>query len=159
MRTNPETRFWSKVDKNGPVPPDRPDLGPCWLWTAGLFDSGYAQFKVHRKSVRAHRHAFGAVDDELTLDHLCRVLRCVRPSHLEQVTLAENLRRAPDVLSTKNANKNECDYGHEFTEANTYRYLYRGAPHRACRTCKARIDREYKARKRAARHQAIRSAS
>jgi hypothetical protein len=28
-----EDRFWSYVDKNGPVSEHRPDLGPCWIWT------------------------------------------------------------------------------------------------------------------------------
>jgi hypothetical protein len=27
-----EERFWEKVDKNGPVPAHRPELGPCWVW-------------------------------------------------------------------------------------------------------------------------------
>jgi hypothetical protein len=30
-----EERFWDGVDKNGPVPPHRPELGNCWI-------SGYA---------------------------------------------------------------------------------------------------------------------
>src|SRR5690348_8449196 len=34
-------RFWAKVDKNGPVPEYRPDLGPCWLWTASTRPSGH----------------------------------------------------------------------------------------------------------------------
>ena len=28
------SRAWAKVNRNGPVPPGRPDLGPCWVWTA-----------------------------------------------------------------------------------------------------------------------------
>src|ERR1035437_916757 len=28
-------RFWAKVDRNGPVPAHRPELGPCWVWEAG----------------------------------------------------------------------------------------------------------------------------
>ena len=24
-------RFWAKVNKDGPVPEHRPDLGPCWI--------------------------------------------------------------------------------------------------------------------------------
>ncbi len=27
-------RFWEKVNKGGPVPEHRLDLGPCWLWGA-----------------------------------------------------------------------------------------------------------------------------
>jgi hypothetical protein len=34
-------RFWKKVDKNGPVPAHRPELGPCWLWTGALVGRGY----------------------------------------------------------------------------------------------------------------------
>ncbi|MBU6428993.1 MAG: hypothetical protein KGR26_08285, partial [Cyanobacteria bacterium REEB65] len=25
--------FWAQVDKDGPIPSHRPDLGPCWIWT------------------------------------------------------------------------------------------------------------------------------
>jgi hypothetical protein len=46
----------------------------------------------------AHRVSFiltnGAIGDGLHLDHLCRVRHCVNPDHLEQVTTAENNRRA-----------------------------------------------------------------
>jgi hypothetical protein len=39
-------RFWTKVDKAGPVV--RHELGPCWLWTAGVFKrrGGYGAFGV-----------------------------------------------------------------------------------------------------------------
>ena len=26
-------RFYENVNKDGPVPAHRPDLGPCWVWT------------------------------------------------------------------------------------------------------------------------------
>ena len=32
-------RFWSRVDKCGPIVTGHPDLGCCWLWTDG---TGYA---------------------------------------------------------------------------------------------------------------------
>jgi hypothetical protein len=41
--TTPSERFWAKVDKNGPIPAYRPDLGPCWLWTASKRADGYGQ--------------------------------------------------------------------------------------------------------------------
>ena len=41
-----EDRFWAKVDKNGPVPAHRPELGPCWIWTAARFKRGYGKFGV-----------------------------------------------------------------------------------------------------------------
>src|SRR5690349_18540768 len=40
-------RFWTKVDRYGPVSEHRPDLGPCWLWTAATTGGkGYGSFRV-----------------------------------------------------------------------------------------------------------------
>ena len=30
----PEMRLLAKVDKNGPLPEKRPELGPCWVWAS-----------------------------------------------------------------------------------------------------------------------------
>jgi hypothetical protein len=51
----------------------------------------------------------------------------VNPRHLEPVTEAENIRRAPW------ANVTHCPMGHPYDEANTY--VYRGT--RNCRRCHA----------------------
>src|SRR5689334_9990705 len=74
-------RFWCKVDKNGPIPAHRPDLGPCWLWIGAIFrTTGYGQFERST----AHRWAWFLTYGEEPLlpqlDHLCRVKRCCRPS-------------------------------------------------------------------------------
>ena len=54
-----EERFWEKVDKNGPIPEKRPELGPCWLWLASISDNGYGKFSVrHGLIVYAHRLAY-----------------------------------------------------------------------------------------------------
>lgn len=37
--------------------------------------------------------AVGPIPAGLVLDHLCRVIACVNPAHLEPVTHAENVRR------------------------------------------------------------------
>lgn len=82
----------------------------CWIWTKGCCNKGYGHFYVydpaaigHRgrlgKSVEVRAHiaswvlANGPIPAELTLDHLCRNTRCIRPSHLELVTRPENTRR------------------------------------------------------------------
>ena len=27
--------FWQRINRDGPVPAQRPELGQCWLWTGG----------------------------------------------------------------------------------------------------------------------------
>ena len=94
-------RFWSKVNKTGPVPAYRLDLGRCWLWTHYLDVNGYGKFHLSGRSILAHTWSyvseFGAVPDGLELDHLCRARSCVRPTHLEAVTHAENVRRGAEA--------------------------------------------------------------
>lgn len=113
---DPKTRFWLKVDTRGPVPPGAPRLGRCWLWTGALFPSKYGQFWLDGKNRRAHRVAYewevGPIT-EATLDHLCCVLNCVRPSHLEPVSVKENVLRgnAPTAI---NAQKKRCPKGHPY---------------------------------------------
>jgi hypothetical protein len=57
----------------------------------------------------AHRISYGLfigpIPDSLTIDHLCRVKRCVRPDHLEVVTALENWSRA--------GLKGRCRRGHD----------------------------------------------
>lgn len=106
-------RFLSCVDKNGPIPKDRPDLGPCWLWTAALNPYGYAVFWVDDHQVRSHRWMYeqsvGPFGDGYEPDHLCHTVDmeclggnscphrgCVNPAHIEAVTPEENKRRAFD---------------------------------------------------------------
>lgn len=103
-------RFWSRVDKNGPVPSHRPDLGQCWVWTGAKSSKGYGHFKRPGGMgapnggayVSTHRWAYetevGPITEGLELDHLCRNTLCVRPDHLEQVTRRENLNRWAGVL-------------------------------------------------------------
>lgn len=82
-------RFMDKVSQE-------PNSG-CWLWTAALNRHGYGAFSVLGKTKLAHRVGYellvGAIPDELALDHLCSVVSCVNPAHLEPVTDAENTRR------------------------------------------------------------------
>jgi hypothetical protein len=106
-----EARFWEKVNKDGPAPEHRPDLGPCWVWTASLnagTHQGYGHFGVGQKVVFAHRFSYelanGPIpDDRPHIDHLCRNHACVRPSHLDPVTNRQNSLRGnrtklPDEL-------------------------------------------------------------
>lgn len=102
-RPSPEGRFWSKVDKAGPLPKWAPFLGPCWLWTGHLDRYGYANFGLGKhRMVKVHRFAYellvGPIPEGLEIDHLCRVRHCVNPAHMEPVTHAENMARGPSYF-------------------------------------------------------------
>jgi hypothetical protein len=96
---DPEIRFWSKVDKDGPIPNACPELGPCWLWAKSkLNGGGYGSFWDGKRVVPAHRFAFvtynGPIDDDMDVDHICHNRQCVRPTHLRPATLSENQRNS-----------------------------------------------------------------
>lgn len=131
-------RFDSKIDRQTEPSSHRPDLGSCWVWTGSTIGYGYGRFPIGGKTVLAHRWAWvqanGPIPDGLELDHLCRVTRCVRPSHLEPVTCQENIRRARVLIT-------HCPQGHPYDEANTYRDSRGG---RSCRACQAERARQRK---------------
>jgi hypothetical protein len=139
--------FWTKVNKDGPIPDYRPDLGPCWIWTAAQFRHGYGNFGNPlgvRSTVLAHKLAYedehGPVADGLHLDHLCRVPACLNPAHLEPVTPRENALRGIGPTAI-NATKERCPQGHEYD----YRYP---DGRRGCKTCSNEQSRAYRARHR-----------
>src|SRR6266705_3466045 len=121
MRTDPLVRFWQKVDKNGPIPANRPELGPCWIWLAGA-PRGYGSFSLpggqHGTNFRAHRYAYelekGKIPRGKILDHLCRTTRCVNPSHLDVTTQEIHVFRGFG-LTVKNRDKTHCVRGHLFS--------------------------------------------
>lgn len=88
--------FWDRVDKNGPVPEHRPELGPCWLWTGATTRDGYGTVRANGRTAGAHQVAFvaagGVLETGKEVCHHCDVRRCVRPSHLFQATHLANIR-------------------------------------------------------------------
>lgn len=147
-------RFWPKVNKAGPIPEYAPQLGPCWIWTAGSC-KGYGTF-VSAITTRAHRWSYiteyGPVAHELDIDHLCRVTLCMRPSHLEAVPHRVNMLRSPIAQVALNAQKTHCQNGHDFSdpEVTTVRINKNGHPYRVCRKCAVDHVRKWRNRRRAA---------
>lgn len=147
-----EQRFWAKVHKDGPIPKHRPDLGPCWIWTASATsEAGYGHFAgPDGRTVRAYRLAYegekGPIPEGLVMDHLCDNPRCVRPAHLDPKTSLANVLRSPRHY----ANRTHCKNGHPFTEANTriMRRPDRTNTYRRCRQCERDRDKARQPRKR-----------
>ena len=112
--------------------------GGCWLWTGALV-GGYGVLQLEGRLQKAHRLSYaeyvGPIPDGLTIDHLCRVKRCIRPEHLEPVTSGENTRRHHD---------GRCKKGHVMDKLTK-----RGkrGPRRYCSTCRS----EYLKKRRAER--------
>lgn len=135
----PPVRFWAYVNKTE----------GCWLWEGGTISTGYGIFNAGRPSpVLAHRFAYedvvGQIPEGKHLDHLCRVILCVRPDHLEPVTNRENTRRGlKGILQT------HCKQGHPLTEDNLY---YRAnSDQKRCRECQRGHSRRAAERKRESR--------
>jgi hypothetical protein len=147
-----EERFWPKVDKHGPIPEHRPELGPCWVWLAACDPHGYGLIGLgggdggHGRAHRvAHELLVGPIPKGLEPDHLCRVHPCVKaiadefgPAHLELVTRRENLLRG-ETIAAQHAAKTHCPQGHPYDEVNTY--MCRNT--RQCRQCSRDKARRY----------------
>jgi hypothetical protein len=127
-------RFWAKVDKAGPVPAHRPALGPCWLWTACTTRQGYGQFRLDGRIRQAHVAAWelegAALPAGAELDHLCRVRRCVRKSHLDPVPHRVNVQRGAHSLPTLG----RCFSGRHVIESEADLVVQGGRTH-GCRHC------------------------
>ena len=124
-----ELLFWNHV---GPL-----GLGECWDWIGARSNKGYGYFNAGEKRVRAHRFSYelynGPISKVMTIDHLCRNRGCVNPTHLEVVTLQENISRGNSMRTYR---KTHCPAGHEYSQ------LFSGR--RYCRVCSAIRQREYR---------------
>lgn len=129
-------RFMARVNKNGPIAKNRPDLGPCWVW-AGATNRGYGAFRIGPRTVQAHRWIYletvGPIAPKHELDHFAcdgGSSGCVNPAHVRPVTPRENNMRSTSTAAL-NAVKTHCKHGHPFDEVNTYRYHGK----RMCKQC------------------------
>jgi hypothetical protein len=147
-RSNLE-RFYSFVNKMGPIAINRPDLGRCHTWRGGK-TRGYGIFWADGTSHRAHvwiyKQSGRAIPEGLELDHFaCNRTDCVNVLHVTPVTTRVNAMRSTNPWA-ENARKEKCPVGHDFDEANT-RINSQGS--RECITCKREDQRLLKQAQRA----------
>jgi len=127
---DPMKRLWNKVNisENG-----------CWEWTGNTNHNGYGDFTVGYKHFRVHRFVYevfvDSIKEGMTIDHLCSNRVCVNPEHLEQVTRGENTNRGRlNNIAARIKNKTHCNYGHELTEENVFRWKSTNYT-RSCKKC------------------------
>lgn len=84
-----EQRFRAKVGL--------PEANGCQPWLVSCDADGYGQFRLGRRTVKAHQVAwwlaYGEFPPGLEPDHTCETRHCTSVDHLEWVTHEENNRR------------------------------------------------------------------
>lgn len=103
--------FWARVNKAGPIPVHRPELGPCWVWIGTVDKDGYGRaiWKSMRMQ-RANRVAwflrYGSIPDGKQVLHHCDNPPCVNDSHLFLGTNKDNcqdaLMKGRNYIGSKN---------------------------------------------------------
>lgn len=121
----------------------------CWPWQGSRTETGYGQFGLRSRPLRAHRVAYiyanGLIPDGLVVDHICQNRACVNPAHLRAVTERVNILENSNGLAAANAAKTHCKRGHllcpENLEKNSNGY-------RSCKICRRAAGRIADAKRR-----------
>jgi hypothetical protein len=144
MTMNTESDFWERVQRGA--------AEDCWPWARGCDSRGYGTFWFQGKQHGAHRMAFafthGPIPRGIWVLHHCDNPPCCNPAHLFLGVAADNTADMwekgrqgldPDATRARHRAVTHCPAGHEYTEANTYRYP---DGRRKCRACDAEAAAE-----------------
>ncbi|HEY5986880.1 MAG TPA: HNH endonuclease signature motif containing protein [Streptosporangiaceae bacterium] len=134
-------KFWARVIKSD----------GCWLWDGAHVPYGYGSIGIAGRQHGTHRVAWalanGRWPDGWVL-HRCNNPGCVRPDHLYDGTVRQNVADMLRDGNHRNLRKTRCIRGHAFTPENTH-IDPRGR--RVCRACWKVKNAERDARIRASR--------
>lgn len=128
----------------------------CWISRYSVASHGYSQIgwqnSGSRHVVLGHRAAWvaahGQVPLGMTIDHLCKVRRCVNPEHLRLLPNYENARRT----SGRDWPMGYCVNGHDSTHLETAtRALNSSGVTVRCKTCTQASRDRYQAKRLASR--------
>lgn len=107
----------------------------CLLWMGNKTRDGYGRYGGTGYAHRwAQEYFNGPIPHGYQVDHLCNQASCVEPTHLEPVTLQENMRRAGMRVT-------QCIRGHDFTMENTYIAPKTGR--KSCKTCRRMLTQRF----------------
>ncbi len=113
----------------------------CWTWRGTRNQFGYGQVWFKGKFHTVHRLVYrllvGFIPKKLTLDHICRNRPCCNPSHLEPVTLRENILRGESPCA-RHARQTHCAKGHALSLDNLAKCEL---PYRRCLACRTEKNR------------------
>jgi len=84
LTTGQQELFWSFVNRTN----------SCWFWGGDTDKTGYGKFMGYMAHRIAYTFIKGKIPSGKALDHLCIQHACVKPDHLDPVSVAENSRRA-----------------------------------------------------------------
>lgn len=108
-----EDRFWSKIDKNGPIHPILKT--PCWLWKGTVAVNGYGDLSVEGKRIGTHRLSYqihyGGIESKLHVLHKCDNRICCNPEHLFTGTQADNVKDMGHKGRWRNQHASGSAYG------------------------------------------------
>lgn len=102
-----------------------------YVYYAAKVDGKWTKVYAHRV---AYQEAHGPIPEGMLVCHTCDNPPCINPEHLFLGTQVDNMQDMATKGRHHNTRKTHCPKGHEYTEANTYRWHGR----RYCRACQTK---------------------